>query len=294
MKLALDLIQTLLSYPWWVSYPASIMLIILLFQAVKLLRLGFKGLWIAITLIRFALVRLSFGRLVWYAILGLGLYGVRFQAIGAIQYVEQWISPVYVTSDTSGVTQIYEMHLSKHTTPDEYQVIRKRTAEIAAKVGSTPLALYEVYFSECGMDIFTIRKDGIAAGPIQFTTYGLTGLGVSLNRVKEACKNREAPFLMDLTEKYLIDRSKGKPMPRACDVYCAVFAPGYLAFPDSQVLYSGWDNASYYLNDGLDCCKIVRGNQIFYSRLNRDGSITIEDLRLTLEYKKAKLLKMYE
>jgi hypothetical protein len=102
---------------------------------------------------------------------------------------------------------------------------------------------------------------------------------------------------MDLTEMYLVSRSKGKPMPRSCDVYTCVFAPGYLGFGDDQNLYSISDGDAYYLNAGLDGYYLQQvGDKqiIMHSRKAADGRITINDLALALAAKKAALAKKYK
>jgi len=221
----------------------------------------------------------------------------RLQINDQIQYIEQaYISPEFVQPDTSThALAIYEAELSKRVDPYELEIIKRRTGEIAAKVGTTPLAIYEVAYSECGLDPFRVRTDGIAAGWIQFTTAGLSGLVLNgkpatLSAVKELCKNRRTLEIMNLTEQYFLTRAKGKPMPRACDVYCCVFAPGYIGRPDDTVLYSGWSNPAYYLNAGLDGY-YLQGDQIFRSRKACDGKITISDLNLALQSKKAQLFR---
>ena len=74
----------------------------------------------------------------------------------------------------------------------------RETAHAAdrCKVGCSPLAIYEVAYSECGLNPFRIRDDGVAAGWIQFTTNGLPGIPTdgrqtTLPEVKDACRRRD-------------------------------------------------------------------------------------------------------
>lgn len=227
----------------------------------------------------------------------------RSQIADKIQYIEQrYLLPAFPNADTSThALAIYEQELAKRVDAYEFAIVQRRTHEIAAKVGSNPLAIYEVAYSECGLNPFTIRRDGIAAGWIQFTNAGLKGLTISgqpatLQAVKDACQRRDAVLIMDLTEQYLVSRSKGTPMPRAADVYVCVFAPGHLGRPNEKTLYEGWANPAYYLNAGLDgyyTATIDGRQQIFRSSGACDGRITINDLDLCLQAKKSRLLQRY-
>lgn len=216
-----------------------------------------------------------------------------------LQWTEQrYLNPTYIVADTSSFAQqVYETELSRYVNEQEFQKIKKRTAEIAQKTGSTVLAIYQVAYSECRMNPFVIREDGIAAGWIQFTTIGLTGMGVSLKEVKAACLRRDVDFMMDLTERYLVDRSKDTPLPRAVDVYTCVFAPGFINYPDESTLYSTSDGAAYYLNSIFDgyYTEFQQGKEvILHTRKAQDGRITKRELQLHLEMQKSLLLKNFK
>lgn len=236
----------------------------------------------------------------WYSLAGGAVvWLLKYPIILGIQYADQrWVHPTYLVRDTLPyVTDIYEAEMDKYLWPTEMEIVRTRTREMAAKLGTTPLAIYEVAYSECGMNPYCVRKDGVAAGWIQFTRMGLVGLGHSLEEVKGACYNRDIRFLMDLTEAYLLSRAKGKALPRPCDIYTAVFAPGYVGCPDGQVLYSTKDGDAYDLNAGLDGWfekQVNGGVLILRSDSHCDGKITIADLDLCLEAKKAKLISRYK
>jgi hypothetical protein len=211
-----------------------------------------------------------------------------------IQRIEWQLFPVYVSQDTTGREAVYLRQLYKVNDTYTASVIERRTAAMAQRLNTTPTAIYEVAYSECRLNPFTIRKDGRAAGWIQFTTAGLHGLGCTLEQVKAACLRQDIGFIMDLTEAYLQSRAKGKPMPRGVDVYTCVFAPGYLGAPDTQVLYSTADGAAYSLNSGLDGYYTKQEAdrvRIYRAESAKDGKITITDLALHLAALNAKLLK---
>ena len=117
----------------------------------------------------------------------------------ALQYIEQhYTNPVYYTKtapDTLEMLARYEAEIRKHTDGYEFEVLRTETAKTAAAIGSTPLAIYETAYLECGLDPFRVRDDGVAAGWIQFTRAGLAGLVVdgrtyTLEQVRAACRAR--------------------------------------------------------------------------------------------------------
>ena len=150
--------------------------------------------------------------------------------------------PAYVIQHAEPeVAYAYEKQAEQHLTQSELAFFKRRVDEIAAKIGSTPLALMEVGFSECGLNPFALNiMDGrvVAAGFIQFTSAGLTpclldGKRVSMEQVKEWCRARNLERVMALTEVYFDSFAKGRPLPRAIDIYLCVFAPAFIgAGPD--------------------------------------------------------------
>ena len=295
MKAAADILQILLSLPGlWLGLAGCAVVVLLLAQSLKFARCAIQAAKWGVGLARKAFVRLTWKAAALYGLCGLALYPFRLDLKEAIQYAENnWIAPTYISpSDTSAwALSQYEAHLEKQVTPDEADIIKRRTREIAARVGSTPLAIYEVAYSECGLNPFVIRTDGVAAGWIQFTRAGLSGLGVSLEEVKAACQSRDAAFIMDLTERYLVMAANGHPLPTSTEIYTAVFAPSFVGREESCILYQGFNRPSYFLNAGLDGHKYRReGNRIVWYR-DPDGTITIKDLRLALMAKRAKFLK---
>ena len=238
-------------------------------------------------------------------LLALVIWACSGQIGDGLQYLEQvYWAPVYVYSDTSGVTSIYEIELSKHTTPEEYKIIRDGVYRIAGRVGSTPLALYSVMFRECGLQpfVFNINPkngDTSACGLIQFTRAGICGLKINgepakFSQIKRMCVNRDAALMMDLCDQYMVSRANGVALNSASQIYTAIFAPGYVGRPESQVLYSFRDGESYTRNAGLDGHAIenVGGNQVIVkARKYVKGYITINDLALAIEYNKAYLYR---
>lgn len=216
-----------------------------------------------------------------------------------LQDMEQrYWSPVYV-DQFSGLSDgellsLYEMELRRHTTPEEFVIVRDSTAAIAGRIGSTPLAIYEAAYLECGLNPFRVRDDRVAAGWIQFTRAGLSGLGLSLDRVIQACESRDAAFIMALTGKYLARKAERMPagatMRNTIDLYLAIFAPAHIGRDAGQVVYSGLSDRRYTLNSGLDGW-YIDGGKIIRSRAACDGRITVGEIYLCLESKKARLIK---
>lgn len=233
-----------------------------------------------------------------------------------IQWVEQTlISPVYfaaMEADTSSAAaEAYTRKLQRSLGPADYALFLRRTAEIAAKCGSTPLSFYEVYESECGSNPFAVNQrdifdkngrfvqpDTVAAGPIQFTAAGVSGLvmdgePVTMRKVKDAILSRRLGWLMDLQEIYMARAAGGKPLPRPCDVYTAVFMPSFVGGSMETVLASKWgDKPQYYhQNIGLDGWQLSPSGKVLHLDSARDGKITIQDLALCLAAKKAAVCK---
>ena len=290
-----DLLQILLSLPGWIGYAICVGLFSIVWLLYRYAKAILTALFSIFREIRRPFIPITRGSLVWLCLGGGLLFSAGAPLSDGIQHLEQrYLHPTYLQADTAQwVVDVYEQEMSRHLYPSEIEIVRQRTRQIAARVGSTPLAIYEVAYSECGLNPFCVRKDGIAAGWIQFTTAGLHGLGYTLSDVKAACQRRDTRFIMDLTEAYLISRAKGRALPRACDIYTCVFAPGWLGVADDVALYCTSHGAAYDLNAGLDgyyLCDQGGRQLIMQSRQARDGRITITDLRLCLESKKAGLL----
>lgn len=233
------------------------------------------------------------------------------QISNSIQWAEQTWWPIYlaeVEADTSSAASAaYERRIQRNLGPTDYALFVRRTAEIAAKCRSSPLAFYEVYESECSCDPFAVNqreyrdragrlvRDTVAAGQIQFTAAGVSGLvlndePVTMRKVKDAIRSRRLAWLMDLQEVYMARASGDKPLPRPCDVYTAVFMPKFVGCSGETVLASRWDKEHpefYWQNIGLDGWQLSASGKVLHLDSARDGKITINDLALCLAAKKA-------
>lgn len=216
---------------------------------------------------------------------------------------QTYTAPAYaIQHDDPEVAYAFEREIDRHLTMAEASSFRQRIAEIAAKIGSTPLALMEVGFSECGLNPFALNvTDGrvVAAGFIQFTAAGLTsclldGEKVSMEQVKDWCRTRNLERIMALTEAYFDAFAKGRPLPRPIDIYLCVFAPAFIGAGPDAVLYerSKWEEA-YNGNKYFDGYLVeTRNGKPLILRLNSamDGRITVGELALHLEKKKSLLV----
>lgn len=206
----------------------------------------------------------------------------------------RYFSPVYggAQIDNETAVAMYEKRI-REISPAEAETVIRRTGEIAAKINSTKQAIYETALLECGLNFARVRDDRVAAGWIQFTRVGLSGLGVTLEQVINACNRRDVNFIMDLTEKYLIRKweKAGRPdMRNTIDLYLAVFAPAHIGAAPDRVVYAGFGNPAYDLNSGLDGWYLSKDRIMRKSSL-RDGRIEVWEIYLCLERKKGLLLK---
>ncbi len=296
MRKVSDILQFLLSDDSLIGYVVWVVVVVLLFQAVKLFLAGVRliqYLWSKRGELLF--IPGSTSKMAYVLTISFVLYLCRVGLVEQIQYVEQmYIHPTYVVSDSSyWATSCYETELKKRVNQSEFETVRDSTYSLAKELGCEPLAIYEVAFSECGLNPFCVRTDGIAAGWIQFTSVGVRDLGVSLSEVKQWCQTRDTKRMMGLTGKYMRKAANGRTLRTSTDVYCAVFAPGKIGHGEDQALYSGWGNPEYFLNKGLDGYQI-RGEKVLFLSSKRDGVLTKNDLTGALAYKKAGLLAKYK
>lgn len=293
MKPLFDLTQIALSLPGPLGFLASAALVWL---ALVALRIGRRSVSLALAGLRYVggLVGMSKTGIALLMAAALPVYLMRGMVVDNLQYAEQIFAPAYISGDTSAhALALYESEIDRYCDTYEAQAVKRRTREMAQKIGCSPLALYEVAYSECGMNPFCIRGDGIAAGWIQFTAAGLGFVpGVTLPQVKAACKNRDVEKIMEWTETYLVRAASGRQIADAAGVYVAVFAPGFVGADDGQVLYSAArDGDKYYLNAGFDGYYLDGQGRIIRRDAAKDGRITVGELRLHLEAKKCNFLK---
>lgn len=215
------------------------------------------------------------------------------QFSGAMEYVEhRYLHPVYLDGHVgeADALEAYEREIRRHTTPAEFDTLKARTEQMAARINSRPAAIYETAWLECGLNPFRVRDDRVAAGWIQFTRAGLSGLGVSLDQVIGYCHDRDISRIMDLTEAYLLRKWEraGRPdMANTIDLYLAVFAPAHIGKEAGAVVYQGLGNPAYDLNSGLDGWRLEAGKIV---RGRKDGRITVGEIWLCLERKKRLIL----
>ncbi len=301
MKKILDLIQLLISNRIEIAFGASILLSLIYMQSFKTVKTVYTWIYKAFKKL---LLKISWGNLFRLSALSMLIFLNRVWISDTIQYYEQvYINPVYVISDSSAhALSCYEKEMYSRIDANEADTVKKYTYKLASEIGCSPLAIYEVAYSECGLNPFVVRRDSIAAGWIQFTKPGLTYLKLNnrpatMRDVFSLCKNRNAGAIMDLTAQYMHTRRKGISLPTSTDIYTCIFAPGYVGADRDKVLYSGWDNPAYYLNIGLDGYYVKqtdKGDIILRQRSACDGKITGNDLALALEYKRAQLVKKWD
>ena len=309
-KAVVDFIQYLLNQDAWLRWLACIALVYLLLQTLRIVQLALRyAMQFLKKSYKFIFV---WGKrnLIIIALLGTLLWLFSAPLIDLMQELEQrYFSPVYVNEFGSfgeaHLTAIFEAELGKHTDPYQKEVVIRRTRETAAKIQSSPLAIYEAAYLECGLKPFEVREDKGAAGWIQFTRSGVGNLNnkgkpVTFEQVLQACQSKNIEFMMDLTEQYLIrkyEQSGKKPLNNTIDLYLAIFAPAHIGAPSDRVVYQGEDNPSYFKNSGLDgwytAPNTGGSQQIFRKRSARDGRITIWEIYLAIEAKKSRLVLSY-
>lgn len=285
MKQTVDTIQHLLS----LSFLGCLLLGLILAQAALLLRGGISVLKFAVrALLPYVVKPWRPWTAFHIAAFSIGLWIVAEPLRDALQIMEcKYIAPVYADDFEALPDDVlqgrFEALLFRHTGADQFPLFRDSIGALAGALGVHPNALYSVMYSESGLDPFCVRKDGKAAGLIQFTPAGLSGLGVSLDRVKRACKESDGRLIMSLTSAYMKRAANGRQLSGALDVYLAVFAPGKIGAGPDVVLYSGVGNPAYDLNAGLDGWHVDWAGRIVRARSEMDGRITAGELGLCLE-----------
>lgn len=292
MKKVFDIIQILLTELGPFSFLVSVVLIWVAIQSGKILSFVMGALakvFKAVGPVVYNPFTIKNGLVL--ALLGGLVYLNGERVSNLLQYIEQgYLEPTYVNSEHSFFVEgKFEETIKRYTNEAQFLIVRDSTRALAKEIGCQPQDIYLVAYSECGLDPFRVRTDGIAAGWIQFTRVGLHGLGKSLEEVKQSCAAKDATELMRLTGAYIRRAAKGRAIRSATDFYCAVFASGKLSASMDDVLYSGFNNPEYYLNAGLDGYFVENEKVLHLPRL-KDGKLTKRDLMAALEYKKSKLL----
>jgi len=281
-----DILQIALNQPAGIRYACCLLLVLAVWQAARAAALAFRA------VLHVSIIHRP-GKLLAAAFMALLPWGMAPQLSGALEYVEhRYLHPVYLDGHVgeADALEAYEREIRRHTTPAEFDTLKVRTAEIAARINSRPAAIYETAWLECGLNPFRVRDDRVAAGWIQFTRAGLSGLGVSLDQVIGYCRDRDISRIMDLTEAYLCRKWEraGRPdMTNTIDLYLAVFAPAHIGKEAGAVVYQGFGNPAYDLNSGLDGWRLESGKIV---RGRKDGRITVGEIWLCLERKKRLLI----
>ena len=309
-KNASDAVQFMLRQDAGTRWLFCFLFVLALWQGLKVFKAGIRVIWWSIKSIKPVFVRLRLRNLLVVAVISTMVWGMSDRLADMIQELEQrYLTSVWIGKTNNyneeHLTAIYEAALAKNVDPYELEVVKKRTREMAAKIQTTPLCIYECAYLECALNPFTIRKDLVAAGWIQFTKVGLLGLtyqgkSVNYDQVLYACRNRNINLMMDLSEIYLVDKYKRageKPLHNTVDLYLALFAPAFIGAPHDKVVYQGYQNPSYYLNKGLDGWYTVDSEdgrrQIFRKNGACDGAITIWEMYLALEAKKGRIIQNF-
>lgn len=284
-----DAIQTTLKY----GLPGCVALALVLMQSARIV----GGLFdLAALLWRYIAPVWRPAYLARVGVLSLLLWAVSGLLHDTLEEIEcRYLQPVYITNriDNEHAAALYEAQIRKHCDTYETGVVIRRTAEIAARINSTPIAIYETALLECGLNPFRIRDDKVAAGWIQFTRAGVQGFGVTMPEVIAACRRRDIGFIMDLTEKYLVQKWEraGRPdMRNTIDLYLAVFAPAHIGASPERIVYAGFGNPAYDLNSGLDGW-FQDGGKIIRKASECDGKIQVWEIWLCLERRKGLLLE---
>jgi len=260
-----------------------------------LLYLAIAGGVFAFRLVRSVVSLMPRPNLVWFVMIGLlSIVGEIMRPVlidlSAVLFAEPVYESDYTSASTDWKTAAFERELQKKVSPAEFAIIQQATAQTAAKIGCAPSDIYAVAYCECGLDPFKVRDDGVAAGWIQFTGEGVkTTPGLTLNDVKKACYRRDVVSVMQWTDNYLVNAANGRKLENAAAVYIAVFAPAKIG--QTGVLYSGKNNPSYYLNDGIDGWVKMSDGRILHRVACIDYRITAGELALMLEYKAGQILK---
>lgn len=283
-----DILQIALSQSGWLLFLACVGIVLATWQALRLS----GAVWRVVLSV---LIPVNLRSALSVAFLAGLLFVFSGPAHDLLQDIEvRYLQPVYVgqyTADDETKIRLYEAEIRRHTTPEEFEIVKTQTAITAARIGSTPLAIYETAWLECGLNPFRVRDDRVAAGWIQFTRVGLSGLGISLEQVIAGCQSRDAAFIMRLTDEYLCRKAdrlpQGASLLNTIDLYLAVFAPAHIGADPDRVVYAGFSNPAYYKNSGLDGWKVENGKIV---RGEKDGKITAEEIHFCLERKKALLI----
>jgi hypothetical protein len=287
-----DALQIALSYDGLFGALTCTSLCYLIYWSLKLLGITIQFLEVSV---KFLFGKDRHGFLKRFGVMLLLGYTVSFFRAEISDFVQRFETPIYsgqydgLSSDN--ISEAFERRIMDLNPAYISNEVIKRTRLLAAELQIPAHYIYQTALSECSLKPLTIRRDGIAAGWIQFTTIGLSGItSESLADVKQYCKNGQISQIMDLTDKYVRYHTKGKKIERAVDFYLVVFSPANLGRGNDAVLYEGANNPAYYLNGIFDGYTQKADGRIVRSRKNIDYRITVGELALCIEAKKNALI----
>jgi len=220
------------------------------------------------------------------------------------EWAEQKLDPVYI-DQFSGLPEdqlisIFEQNIIA----DDYvkKVVTDSVHETAQRLNASPLTFYAPALFECSLNPLIIRKDRVAASWSQFTARGLQGINYEgrtwkLSEVISWCENGKIHPIMGLSNAYhmhwLGEYAKTHKV-EAIDVYLCLFAPSLIGERGNTKIYGRWDkNPENYLQNQPFDGWYMDGQQIMHSNSHKDGIITVNELMLAMEEKKAKMLKKH-
>ena len=296
MKNILDLLQVIISS----ILGCTILAVVLMFVLKIMFTLPFDLLaWVVKSLKRYT-PKIGVSFFVWAVVLSLGLFALNTQISDVLQSFEQKeINPIYTfeySENDAGDLAAFENTIQRNVSQSDFEILKKGVYSIADTLGCTPLIVYQVALSECALNPFAVHPLGCAAGWMQLTASGCSGLvldgqSVTMTTVKAACENRDMSYIIRASNLYLLDRAKGKKIITVTDFYLLVFAPAFVGRNFESVLYEGYKNPSYYLNDGLDGYFVDGKGRIINLASHKDGRITVGELSLHVKRKTLYFLK---
>jgi len=147
---------------------------------------------------------------------------------------------------------------------------------VASRLGISPEDLLSVMKHESGLDPKAVNPYSDATGLIQFMPDTAKGYGTNVQDLYKMSATDQLKFVeMHYKTQKLAGRSRG-------DLYMATFMPAALNKPDNFVLGEDRENAGSVF--GLSKYKIYQQNKI--NDYNKDGILTVGDVRRSLDYVK--------
>jgi hypothetical protein len=139
---------------------------------------------------------------------------------------------------------------------------RKKVRKIARDLGIKTRWLYQIFYIECGGNIYATNPYTQATGLIGFLPKTAEILGTSTDSLKLMNTSQQ----LDYVHKYFKVALNGKKMRRPADVYLAIFSPANLRSNDSTIIG----------RDSLHKTRVYKYNKVLDT--NKDSVITISDI----------------